>query len=191
MELLMSTQNVRFLMGNHESYFVNGLPDPLPPSTSAGEVEHVLWTHAQLGLAVQKTMAAWPYRLDIEEGFTKCAFMHYALGPSGHDFARIIRQPAAADMDGLHASVDARLVFYGHDHSPSDIQGTRRYVDPGALGCSRDGLARYCSVDISRTGFLVEHHAAAYDRTGLFRAFEERKVPDRDVIQRVRFGRDS
>ena len=191
MELLMSTPNVRFVMGNHESYFVNGLPNPLPPNTTDGEVEHLLWTDAQLGSALRQAVAEWPYRLDIEEGGTKCAFMHYALDASGRDFARIIKKPTPADLDGQHASSNASIVFYGHDHSPSDVQGLRRYVDPGALGCSRDALARYCSVEISRRGLVVEHHAAVYDRTRLFEAFEERKVPERASIQRVRFGRDA
>ena len=190
MELLMNTPSIRFVMGNHESYFVNGVPDPLPPNTSDAEVEHVLWTHARLGPAFRNIMVEWPYRLEIREGGMKCAFMHYALDSSGRGFARVIRKPTAADLDGLHASTDASIVFYGHDHSPSDVQGAKRYVDPGALGCSKDSLARYCSVEISPEGLAVEHHAAIYETAGLFQAFEERKVPDRDSIQRLRFGRD-
>ncbi len=190
MELLLNTPNIRFVKGNHESYFIDGLPDPLPSNTRPGEVEHVLWTHEQLGSRVRRIVSEWPYRLDIEECAVKCAFMHYALDASGRGFLPIIRAPRAVDLDGQHASVNASAVFYGHDHSPSDIQGVKRYVDPGALGCSKDATARYCSVEISREGLTVERHAATYDTAGLFKAFEERKVPDRDSIQRVRFGRD-
>ena len=187
MEVLMSTPNVRFLMGNQESYLVNGLPEPPPRSG----VEHQSWTHARVGPAWRQTIAEWPYRLDIEEGNTKCAFMHYALDASGRGFAPIIKRPTAADLDCQHASLDASIVFYGHDHNPSDTQGTRRYVNPGALGCSKDALAKYCSVEVSRSGTLVEHHAAVYDQTRLFEAFEERQVPERNLIQRVFFGRDA
>jgi len=191
MELLMNTPSLRFVMGNQESYFVQGLPKQQPSRLNDGEVEHQLWTHAQLGSGLRQTVSEWPYRLDIEEGTTKCAFMHYALDASGRGFVPIIKAPNAADLDGQHASVGASVVFYGHDHSPSDIQGSRRYVNPGALGCSKDATARYCSLEISRLGFVVEHHAAAYDRTRLFEAFEERKVPERAFIQRSFFGKDA
>jgi diadenosine tetraphosphatase ApaH/serine/threonine PP2A family protein phosphatase len=116
--------------------------------------------------------------------------VHYPPDASGRGFAtQLFKDPQAADLDSQYSSVDASVVFYGHNHSPSDVQGRRRYVNPGALGCSTDPVPRYCSLEISTRGFKIEHHTVAYDRTELFRAFEERKVPERDFIQRFLFGR--
>ena len=188
LDLLLNTPNVRFIMGNHESYFANGLPKPQQSWMRDGEVQHLLWTHAQLELGLKTRIGKWPYSLDIENSGTKATFLHYVLDASGQDFVRIIRQPTITDLDSAFSSLSSSVVFYGHDHSPLDVQGRRRYVNPGALGCSREAVARYCSVEFSRQGFTVEHLAATYDRTGLFRAFEERNVPERHFIQQTIFG---
>ena len=191
LDLLRNTPNVRFVMGNHDSYFANGLPELRPPTMSDGEAQHHRWTHAQLEPGLKAVVARWPYSLDIEEGGTKATFLHYPLGVSGRDFLPVIRQPKPADLDDAFSSLDSPLVFYGHDHAPRDLQGRRRYINPGSLGCSRDTVARYCSVELSRQAFTVEHLAVTYDRTGLFRAFEERGVPERHIIRRVFFGEDA
>jgi len=191
LELLFNIPNIRFIMGNHESYFVNGLPKPQPSWMSDGEVQHQLWTHAQLEPGLRTRMSQWPYSLDVENAGTKATFLHYALDASGQDFVRFIKQPTIADMDNAFSSLSSSVVFCGHDHSPFDLQGRRRYVNPGALGCSNEAVARYCSVELSRRGFKVESLAVTYDRTGLFRAFEDRNVPERHFIQRAFFGRDA
>jgi len=136
-------------------------------------------------------MATWPYKLDMENAGNRVTFLHYALDASGQGFAPVVRRPGAVDLDSLFESLDAALVFYGHDHEARDVAGHKRYVNPGALGFSRDAVARYCAVDISRQGFTVEHRTAVYDSASLFRAFEERGVPERQFIQRVFFGRQA
>jgi putative phosphoesterase len=191
LELLFNTPNVRFVMGNHESYFVNGLPKPQPSLMSDGEVRHHLWTHAQLEPGLKTRIAQWAYSLSIENPGTKATFMHYALDASGQDFVRIIRHPVITDMDSAFSSLGPTVVFYGHDHRPSDMQGRLRYVNPGPLGCSREAVATYCSVDLSQRGLTVEHLSIPYDRTGLYQAFEQRSVPERQFIQQAFFGRDA
>jgi putative phosphoesterase len=188
LDVLLNTPSLRFVMGNHDSYFAKGLPKPQPSSMSDGEVQHQLWTHAQLEPGLKTTIGKWPYSLNIENFGIKVTFQHYVLDVSGQDFVRIMRRPTITDLESTFSSPGSSIVFYGHDHSPSDVQGNKRYVNPGALGCSRDGVARYCSLELSRRGFTVEHLAATYDRTGLFRAFEERNVPERHFIQQTFFG---
>ena len=136
-------------------------------------------------------MARWPYSLDIEENGTKATFVHFPLDSSGRDFQRIrLIEPTVSELDAAFSSAPSSVIFCGHEHSAFDVEGGRRYVNPGALGCSTDPIARYCSLEITGRGFTVEHLAAEYDRTALFQAFEERKVPERQFIQRNFFGRD-
>jgi predicted phosphodiesterase len=188
-ELLMNMPNVRFLKGNHESYFVDGLPHPKPSSMSDGEVEHQHWTHSQLGAEIRATMATWPYSLEIEDSSIKATFIHYPLDESGRDFIPTLIPPIATRWDAAFSSSDSSIIFCGHDHSPFDIEGRRRYINPGALGCSRDGIARYCLLEISPTGFTVQHFKASYDRATVFKALEDRNVPERYFIERFFFGK--
>jgi putative phosphoesterase len=191
LDLLLNTPNIYFVMGNHDSYFSNGLPKPQPSWMSDGEVQHQLWTHAQLEPELKTRMCKWPYMLGIENDGIKATFLHYVLDVSGQNFAPLIRQPTATDLDRSFSSLNASVVFYGHDHVPRDVQGSRRYVNPDSLGCSKDANARYCTVELSRQGFTVEHLVATYDRGSLLRAFEERNVPERHFIQKIFFGINS
>jgi len=190
-ELLTSTPNIHLLKGNHESYFVEGLPDLQSSSMSAGEVQHQKWTHAQLGPSAKALISRWPYRLDMEDSGTKAMFVHYPLDESGRDFRRVrLAKPSASELDDAFSKASASVIFCGHQHSPFDVQGRCRYVNPGSLGCSREASARYCTLDTSPQGFTVKYHSAAYDMTALLRAFEQRNVPERELILRVFFGRE-
>ena len=186
LELLLNVRDAHFVMGNHESYFVNGLPTG-PSSISDVEAQHQLWTHSQLDRGLKPLIAKWPYRLDWNVESVKTIFVHYALTESGQDFLAAVGRPTLADLDRVFSSLDFTVAFYGHDHFASDVQGRRHYVNPGSLGVSAAAFARYAVADFSAGKVVVEHRAVAYDQTPLFQAFEERHVPGRQFIQRVFF----
>jgi predicted phosphodiesterase len=186
--LLLSTPGARCLMGNHESYLVDGLPQPRPDWMSEGEVEHQMWTHGQIDAAQRRAIAGWPYAVHAELDGMRAVLAHYALDATGRDFQPSVRAPAATDLDRLFAEVDADIVFYGHDHRAGERLGRVRYVSPGSLGCYQEPLARYCLATFGRGQCDVEMRAVPYDDEPLFRAFEERRVPERAFLYRAFFG---
>jgi predicted phosphodiesterase len=189
--LLMATPNVCLITGNHESYFVEGVPEAQPSLMSDGEVQHQHWTHAQLGPAMKAVVATWPYHVDIEEDGVTATFLHYPLEESGREFQSVrLINPSASQLDAAFHEVDSSVIFCGHEHQSFDVQGRSRYVNPGSLGCSAEAVARYCALDISNHGFSIQHHAVEYDRTELFHTFEERQVPDRHFILKTFFGQN-
>jgi predicted phosphodiesterase len=188
LELLLDIPNARFVMGNHETYFLDGLPTPKPSWMSDGEVQHQHWTHTRLGPHMRAAIEAWPYSLQRSFEGVRTAFVHYALDSSGRDFLPLVRSATDAGLDVLFSSLEAQLVFYGHAHSPSDVQGQARYINPGSLGCCGEALARYCIAEFGRGRYKLEHHAVPYDDRALFQAFERRQVPDRAFIYRAFFG---
>ncbi len=190
LDRLLHTPRARCVMGNHDAWFARGLPQPQPPWMSDGEVAHQRWVHAALDPALRPLVARWPYVIEEEWAGIRCAFLHYGLEASGHDFAAVVPQPRAATLDPLFAPYRAALVFYGHDHTASDVQGQGRYISPSSLGCFRAPVARFVILDLNGQGpYTITPHAVAYDDTALLRAFEERDVPERDFIRRVFFSR--
>jgi predicted phosphodiesterase len=191
LDLLLSVPNARFIMGNHDELFVHGLPQPLPHWISQGEVEHQHWTHRQLDPALRKVVAEWPYRLRLELDGTPTVFVHYPLDASGRKFARFMPDPTSAELDdafALFAPDTTSLAFYGHNHRFSDLEGRARYVNPGSLGCAPQAVARYSVVEYRQGTYRLEHRSVPYDDAELFRAFEQRDVPDRAVIYRTFLG---
>jgi predicted phosphodiesterase len=66
LDLLLNTPNVRLIMGNHDSWFVHGLPIPQPSWMSDGEVTHQHWVHASLDPSLRSVVAQWPYVIQEE-----------------------------------------------------------------------------------------------------------------------------
>jgi predicted phosphodiesterase len=188
LDVLLDTPNVRFVMGNHDAWFATGLPHPRPPWMSEGEERHHRWTHAQLSDARRTAITCWPFVDALAVGRARVGLLYYALDPTGRGFAPIRVDPTTADLDALFAPYPADLVCYGHHHPAADATGRTRYVNPGALDCSHDALARFLVVETDGDGCRVAFHAVPYDRTGLIRAFAERGVPERAVILEAFFG---
>ncbi len=98
-------------------------------------------------------LAEWPCVLEHDIEGVRTAFMHYGLEPSGGNFRPFASDATAEDLDEMFASHDADLLFYGHDHGASDVEGRARYVNPGSLGCCSQAVARYCLAEF-RQGAL-------------------------------------
>jgi putative phosphoesterase len=188
LDLLLGTRDIRLVMGNHESWFVDGLPEPQPAWMSDGEREHQEWMHAQIDPQLRSVVAQWPYALECESGGVLITFVHYALAPCSRDFIPPTRHPTPSDLDRMFAHHGTALIFYGHDHSASDAEGRARYVNPGSLGCCSEPVARYCIADMRQGSYTISHHAVTYDDGALPGAFEERRVPARDFICQAFFG---
>lgn len=190
LDLLLSTPRATYIMGNHEIYFVNGIPNPQPDWMNQGEVEHQHWTHACLTSQLKETLSAWPYFVSFEVEGVKLAFLHYALTPAGNNFQPLIRNRAMtpADLDQAFLGVDAEVIFYGHNHQYSDLYGRARYYNPGSLGCYPMPQARYCLAEVIKGKCVIEQRQASYNDESLFKAFEQRQVPDRQFIYKAFFG---
>ena len=71
LNLLLDVPNISFIMGNHDAWFVQGLPSPRSSWMSEGEYAHHHWTHARLTPQHRSLMEHWPYVLRQEvEGVT-------------------------------------------------------------------------------------------------------------------------
>jgi putative phosphoesterase len=188
LDLMQGTSNLTCVSGNHDLYFVNGLPDPQPAWMSAGEVEHQLWTHAQLGSQRKSYISRWPLlHEEVFEG-VRIVFVHYGMANPGTDFMKVVHNPDGVDLDGIFARFTAELLFFGHDHAPSDVVGKTRYINPGSLGCCPQAAARYTIVEFVDGQAGIRHCSVPYDDQELYEAFEDRDVPERDFIYKVFLG---
>jgi len=188
LDLLLNQPNIRFIMGNHDAWFANGLPNPQPTWMSDGEVEHQQWTHEQLDSALKATVSQWPYLIQDQTEDVTVSAVHYALQSRGDDFQPIMREPSISDLENLFEEYDSDLVFYGHHHPFADAEGKARYINPGSLGCSREPVARYTVVTFHQGSFMVEHRTIPYCDALLISAFEERRVPERKLLYRMFYG---
>ncbi len=188
---LLEVPRIRFLMGNHDAWFVNDLSSYPPSWMSDGELAHQRWVHDQLTPDLKRAVADWPYSITEDLSGTRVVFTHYAQPDRRGGFAPIVNEPSPADLDRLFGEAGADVIFYGHHHPKSDMTGRSRYVNPGSLGCHDKPVARFAVLDVEVDGtYQLGFDHAAYEPGELMRTLEQRQVPDRAFIRRVffRFG---
>ncbi len=189
LQTLLDFPQARLVMGNHDAWFAHGLPQPRPTWMTEDEVAHQQWVHAQLDPALRSAVAGWPYVIEDQLSGVRVVFAHYGLDDSGRGFVSVIPHVWPEHLDAMFGRYDADLVFYGHHHPASDLQGRARYVNPGSLGCHSEPLAHFVIFDCAGSTYTLHHHAVPYDDAPLFAAFEDRAVPEREFIRRIFFGK--
>lgn len=188
LELLLQTPNIRFVRGNHDDWFARGLPRPQPAWMSDGEVAHQEWTHEQIDSGLRSVVDGWPWLVEETMAGVPVTFVHYPLDASHTRFQPFVQKPSTEDLDRLFINHRGQLLFFGHDHTFYDVQGRRRYVNPGSLGCHDRPLARYSVAHMASGQYEIAHRAVPYDDAPLYAAFEEREVPERAFIYRSFLG---
>jgi len=189
LRMLIDTPRARMIMGNHDSWFAHGLPQPRPSWMTEGELVHQQWVHAQLDPSLRSVVARWPYIIQEKIDGVRVVFTHYGLDDSGRGFVPVVPHGQPEDLDAMFGQFGADLVFYGHHHPTADLQGRGRYVNPGSLGCHTEPVARFVILDCADGTYTLAHRAVPYDDRALFAAFLDRAVPERDIIRRVFFGK--
>jgi putative phosphoesterase len=188
LDLLLSTPDLRLTMGNHDAWFVHGLPQPQPSWMSDGEVAHHRWVYGQIDPALRDAIAGWPRIIEETFAGVRVAFLHYPRGEAGDGFAPAIHRPTTAEADRLFAQYAADVLCYGHTHVAWDVSGRARYVNPGSLGCHVEATARFVVLECAQGSYALTRHAVPYDDGPLFEAFERRRVPERRFLYKAFFG---
>ena len=134
--LANSLDEIEYIMGNHDHWFGYGLPSPIPDYMTEEEVAHHKWTHAQIGESYRKIVQKWKFVLEIELGNgSNITFQHYGYDAKKNWFKTYIKTPNKMNLDNLFKESDSEIIFYGHNHEASDIEGKSRYVNLGSAGC--------------------------------------------------------
>lgn len=184
LELSLSHSKLEYVMGNHDYWFVNGLPENnwMGPE----EIAHQNWTHKQLNDELKKEVAKWPFQIDIQakEDY-KISFLHYALKEDGWDFKSIAREPDEKSMDEVFAEIDANLILFGHHHIYHYFKTQKEYFNPGSAGCWNKPVARLALLQLKAGEMELKRAFVPYKDGAMMEDFDERKVPGRDFIRKI------
>jgi len=190
LKLLLSLSNIKLIMGNHDSYLVKGIPPIGTAEIDEGEYKHHQWVAKQISKNLRQKVASFPYSINEKFGKFKFTFTHYGLDSLKKDFVSIVKDPTAEDLDKMFEDFNSEIIFYGHHHPASDIQGKRRYINPGSVGCFNRPIARFLIIEISEKSYRIKKMSVGYNDKILFEELEKRKVPDRELIKKAFFKRE-
>lgn len=114
-ELLLTLPNIKFVMGNHEEYFVNGILNVAAESMSEGEKEHQIWIANSLNDEIRKRISKFPYLIEENIEGINVTFMHYALSNKEDKkiFKSIEKNVTVESMNSLFKEISAEVIFFG------------------------------------------------------------------------------
>ena len=177
--------------GNHEAWLMGDAPVGLGKGLrDQDEMEHEQWTLSRLDQAQRDFICAMPPIISETIDRVHLSVVHFALAADGRSISDVSPRWSDDRILDLFARTPGALVCFGHLHDRrfNRIYRGRRFLNPGAVGCSHRGEASFATVDISGGRFTIAEHRVAYERGPLLAAFDVLDVPARDFIRKVFFG---
>lgn len=149
LDYLSTHNNIHYILGNHELYFLNGVPKGVYGQFEYfGISAHVNWTSNQIEEKYHSTIASWPLEMRTQINGVNLYFVHWPLLPSDADYPyqKVIANPTPAQLDKMFENVESDIIIYGHNHRASSLTSSGKlYVNPGSAGVSKSTQVS-CSV---------------------------------------------
>lgn len=180
MELLLGRTDLVLLMGNHDELFGHDLLQNPPMWLPPGQTAHEQWTHDQLRGSWRDDVAQWQRSYDLVINDVSIRFQHYAL--NNGEYGPVSRDNIPEELDASFRP-ETEIVFFGHHHPTADVQGSARYINPGALGTNPEFGARYAVIEGSADGGVdISLHSVPYDADIARRDLVARNVPEAEFL---------
>ena len=91
---IMTLNHLIAVKGNHDGYFVDGMPTEFPNEERMdyGEMLHHKWEHSMLSESSAKFLKLLPVQVKFSVGSYEIAVMHYCMNDAG-DYVKFVPNP--------------------------------------------------------------------------------------------------
>ena len=180
LNIASSLKNFRTVLGNHERYYLYGFNNPL----SCTNKDHQTWIKNSIDDKHYEFIKNIPVEIEILHNDKKILFLHYSRRNfEALNLEYIEKDVCYEKINDLFMKYNADIIFYGHEHIASILEGDRIFINPGSLGCPHPNkdMARYgileLNEEIKYTQFEFE-----YDSVCVVRDMYEKNMPNKDFI---------
>jgi len=138
--------------GNHEAWLMGDAPVGLGKGLrDQAEMEHEQWTLSRLDQAQRDFIRGMPPIVRETIDSVHFSVVHFALAADGRSISDVSPLWSDARILDLFARTPGALICFGHLHERrfNRTYRGRRFLNPGAVGCSPRGEARFATVDIA------------------------------------------
>lgn len=189
---MMKVQNLIAVKGNHDGYFVDGMPTEFPNEERMdyGEMLHHKWEHSMLSESSAKFLKSLPVQAKFFVGNYELAVMHYCMNDAG-DYVKFVPNPSEDDVVSMMAGIDSDIIIVGHDHNRTIRNVDHKwYVNVGSLGCpGRDGnIARAGILTIENDAVEIKPVELTYDVDAVIKRIDELNYPEAENIKTFFYG---
>ncbi len=201
---LRTLPNACFLQGNTDRYLVTGRRPAVSsprspeewramPARLAERDANFRWTVEHLPFSDYEFLRELPTRLELEvPGYGRIAAVHATglHGPGGQVDDETFVLPDASDEEvrRCFATLDARLVLYGHTHRPMERTTGRLHIaNDGSVGLPLDGDPRpsYLLLDLTGSECTVTLRRVEYEREKVVAELERVNHPAKEWVSGI------
>lgn len=180
--------------GNHEGYFLNGIPKIIHDEKmkmSSEEIAHHQWVASCLSDESKALIREMKEEIVIECERKKIAMMHYPLNHQFGKYQRHVAIPTYQDAMEIFCELDADVYLFGHTHQKNTLhEAGKWFINPGALGCPKGtNHAPYGILRIDENGVNYLEYEAEYDVENVIQDMKKLQYPDADMVLRVFYGK--
>lgn len=188
-ELLLTLPNIKFVIGNHEEYFIKGIENVTSEYMSEGEKEHQIWIANSLNEQIREEISKFPYLIKENIEGINVAFMHYALNnkEDKKTFKPIEKNITKGTMNNLFEDIDSEVIFFGHEHNASNIKSEKHYINVGSSGCTKEDITHCTIVEFKEKSYDIKVHEMKYNKDEVIKELYRKEVPEREIISKIFF----
>ena len=148
LELLLDS-NIRFILGNHDLYFIKGI-DKFDIEDE--KIEHYKYMFSQLSDKIKIRLKNLPLFYDLEVNGHTFRFNHYFIKNIKNIYPFFgIGTIKKMKVTELLNNIDTEYTFYGHDHEPCHLIFNHKHlIDIGSSGCVKDDKTFYTILNIDK-----------------------------------------
>lgn len=189
-EMILKLQNAKYILGNHEEYFISNGEKCSFHTMSEGEKNHQQWVASLLNEKIRDEIKKLPYVIYETIQGVSVAFLHYALNndKSINTFKNIEKNISCESLDTLFDGINADLIFYGHDHLPSNVKGKKHYVNVGTSGCTKSNYTHYTTVIFENNNYDIITNYIEYKKDQLLKELFNKNIPEKEFILKCFFN---
>lgn len=153
--------NCVWLMGNHDSYIANGLPEEEYKFFKPDKIAHQNYMRSFIKDEYKNIMKNLPkdYSISIEN--KKLYFTHYVWETCDNVIDNP-EFPTVENISEIYKNIDADYIFYGHEHHFSHFKDSNKeYICVGSLGMVFPG--HYTVIETKENNIKIEHKLINFD----------------------------
>lgn len=192
LDYIMNSHNTKMVLGNHEIYALSGIVKQDLKEMSKDEIAHHNWVKSLLTTEQIQFLKQQPLVLHEQFFNTNITFLHssYTKDNDSEIVYNNLIFKNIKEIESKFIDIDSDIICYGHSHIFSDLELTKRYINPGSLGCQYDDMIRCSIIEISSQGVEVKHIRIKYNKENVIEKVRELQYPDYKTILKVFYNEE-
>jgi putative phosphoesterase len=190
--IMLLQNDIECVIGNHESYLINGIPTTVPNDEMMGhgEMEHHKWEHEKFSDESIRFIKTLPYTKTLKICGKTIYISHYSMNEV-NKCVNYIPNPSLNDLKIMFSNIEADIIVYGHNHTSSiNNESNKWYINSGSLGCPIGTInsARAGLLDLDRDNITYRELNVCYDVKKVIEDIKNMKYPDFENILKYFYG---